>query len=161
MYLWERNGPILLRERILFLVSSTVYARSIFMVPKSKADQMSLIYFHCFFSPTEKASKNIATRTSNQKEENWNWIIKSPSRCCWGRSGSNEKEIKHEVREYMHEARDSRHEARDSWHEARDSRHEARDSKHEARESWHKARDSRHEARDSRHEARDSWQSKS
>ena len=55
---------------------------------KSKADQTSLLYFHCFLSQTKKASKNtFATRTSSQKEENWDWKIKSPSRCCSGRSG--------------------------------------------------------------------------
>ena len=35
----RRNGSVLLRERTLFLVRSTVYAHSIFMVLKSKADQ--------------------------------------------------------------------------------------------------------------------------
>ena len=44
-----------IKRRILFLVHSTVYAHSIFMVPKSKADQMSLLYFHCFLTQTEKA----------------------------------------------------------------------------------------------------------
>ena len=29
----------------------------------------------------------LVTLTYSQKEENWNWKIKIPSRCCWGRSG--------------------------------------------------------------------------
>ena len=57
VYLRE-NGSILSRETILFLVRSTMYAHSIFMVPKSKADLMSLLYFIVSSVQTEKASKN-------------------------------------------------------------------------------------------------------
>ena len=53
----KRNGSFLSRERILFLVSA-VCAHSIFMGPKSKADQTSLLYFHCFLSPNRETSKN-------------------------------------------------------------------------------------------------------
>ena len=50
-----RNELILSRVRIIFLVSSTVYAQSIFLVTKSKADQTSLLYFHCFLSPNRES----------------------------------------------------------------------------------------------------------
>ena len=60
MCLRERNGSILTREMILFLVNSTVYAHSNFVVQKSKADQMLLFYFHCFLTPSREClQKNI------------------------------------------------------------------------------------------------------
>ena len=40
-----------------FMVSSTVYAHSIFMIPKRKADQTCLLYFHCFLSPNRENLK--------------------------------------------------------------------------------------------------------
>ena len=46
-----------------------------------------LLYFHCFLSSNREASKNMSATQSSQKEERWHWKIKSPSRCCWRRSG--------------------------------------------------------------------------
>ena len=86
MYLWGRNGSILSRERILFLVSSTVYAHSFFMVPKSKADQTSIIFPLLPQSKQRKPPKIHLPLEIPAKRRNWNWKIKIPGRCCRGRS---------------------------------------------------------------------------
>ena len=79
-----------------------MYAHRIFMVPK--AWQTRHPYYIAIASPvqTEKASKNtFATRTSSQKEDNWNWKIKSKALAdavgeevdlLGGLVGSNKKE---------------------------------------------------------------------
>ena len=54
-----------------------MYAHSFLMVPKSKAEQMSLLYFHCFLRPKRETYQKCAcTCTPSQKKENWNRIIK-------------------------------------------------------------------------------------
>ena len=49
------------QEKVLFLVSS------IFMVP-SKADQTSLLYFHCFLSPNRESLQKYVCHLNLQPE---------------------------------------------------------------------------------------------
>ena len=76
-----------------------MYAHSIFMVSKSKADQMSLLCFHCFLSPKRESLQKYVCYLNLQPKKIGNGKSKALADaavekvdCLCGLVGSNEKE---------------------------------------------------------------------